>query len=220
MKSEACREVHMLSDWMQILLHEGSDQQKSTARYWEHLSQAAHSTDFLWQQIMLKLPSIRKQEETYNSVTILGGVTIPGNLTRILENGPRPCYEPPSSRCRLLGVIQELSEKVTQRDKERIIGDGAECVCNVSEGTILKPPIKRVANFLKDNYLTILELVKEGSFVVMPKGMFERKAIDAVAKNFITHDAKKQKCAAVKLLENFKLPQLSKALQDEKSESL
>lgn len=72
--------------------------------------------------------------------------------------------------------------------------------------------IKRTVSFFRDNELRLLLSDKEGGFVIAPSAVFNKKAIEAVNKNFILANEKAQKVKrkAISLLENIGLTKIVK----------
>ncbi|KAH7945372.1 hypothetical protein HPB49_010098 [Dermacentor silvarum] len=95
----------------------------------------------------------------------------------------------------LLALNRRIARKAELEDQERCLLDGVDCL----RRTVTKnaPPstavIKRVVSFFRDNELRLLLSDKEGGFVIAPAVVFNKKAIQAIDKNFILAKEKAQK---------------------------
>ncbi|KAH9367350.1 hypothetical protein HPB48_013684 [Haemaphysalis longicornis] len=92
----------------------------------------------------------------------------------------------------------------------------------VSDKPHKKLPFRKIVKCLKDEGLSIVEVDKEGGFVVMPLGIFYAKANEAIQKNFKPSQdiPKKQKAVVLRLLKNRNLEQLQKAVTKAKKSYL
>ncbi|KAH7945471.1 hypothetical protein HPB49_011182 [Dermacentor silvarum] len=82
--------------------------------------------------------------------------------------------------------------------------------------------MRRIAGYMKDSGHALMLADKDGSFVVMPQGLFGDKALAAVRKNFLISDEKPQgaKKKAVALLEDLKLDRIKKEVKNNKVHAL
>lgn len=112
--------------------------------------------------------------------------------------------------------MRQVGQRVPEKQRECVVGDGVDCLQRtVSEQPGKKKPLRKVVSHLKENNLAVLQADKEGGFVVMPAATFDRKATEAVKKNFKQADflPKKQKRLAVKLLKSMSLDSLRKIVE-------
>ncbi|KAH7972002.1 hypothetical protein HPB52_004990 [Rhipicephalus sanguineus] len=81
--------------------------------------------------------------------------------------------------------------------------------------------MRRIARYMKDSSHALMLADKDGSFVVMPQGLFEDKALAAV-KNFRISNVKppKAKKKPVALLEDLKLDRIRKEVKNNKVHAL
>ncbi|KAH8022438.1 hypothetical protein HPB51_024537 [Rhipicephalus microplus] len=122
-------------------------------------------------------------------------VHIPEEHRRVLQLGPKFCLEPHLRAIDKVALARSVSNKVKEEDKSRCITECVELLPR-SEGrkkrvVSLDPAI----DFFTTNGLRVLLSDKEGSFVVMPEGMFSEKAGAAVCKNFREVSEKPQEAA-------------------------
>ncbi|KAH7946510.1 hypothetical protein HPB52_000262 [Rhipicephalus sanguineus] len=89
---------------------------------------------------------------------------------------------------------------------------------NKKDGTRM---MRRIAKYMKDAGHALMLADKDGSFVVMPQGLFGDKALAAV-KNFRISDVKppKAKKEAVALLEDLKLDRIRREVKNNKVHAL
>lgn len=111
-------------------------------------------------------------------------------------------------------MVHKVADRVNEQDRERVIGDGVDCLSGTtSHMSKAKPPFGKIVSVLKQRELALVEADKEGGFVVMSEGMFQEKALVAIKKNFkaVMLLPKQQKSAALKMLKDLNLDGLSKA---------
>ncbi|KAH7936093.1 hypothetical protein HPB52_018121 [Rhipicephalus sanguineus] len=120
-----------------------------------------------------------------NGVTYLGDARIPAAVEHVLNKGPKCSFQPRSTRPELLSHVHRFGQRVQEQDQQRAIGDGIDCLMRtVSDRPVPRPPLGFVVDALKERKLMVLTSDKEGGFVVLPEGMYQNKALEAVHKNF------------------------------------
>lgn len=141
----------------------------------------------------------------------------------MLENGPKYSYQPSATRSQLVAIVRDVASRASEPDRERAIADGVDCLLRtVSDKPGKKPPIKKIVKCLKEEGLAVVEADKEGGFVLMPKGLFNAKAQEAIQKNFKPSNVlpKKQKSLALRLLKERNLKTLQKEVSKSVKDSL
>ncbi|KAH7931542.1 hypothetical protein HPB51_029816 [Rhipicephalus microplus] len=141
-------------------------------------------TELLWNSVRPTLPTRKKKRLPERPVVVMDDVHIPEEHKRVLQLGPKFCLEPHLRAIDKVALARSVSNKVKEEDKSRCITECVELLPR-SEGrkkriVSLDPAI----DFFTNNGLRVLLSDKEGSFVVMPEGMFSEKAGAAVCKNF------------------------------------
>ncbi|KAG0425992.1 hypothetical protein HPB47_026871 [Ixodes persulcatus] len=164
----------------------------------------------------MNLPPKKKSAATCaNNVTVLGDVSLPGDVRITLEKGPKYSYEPSSKQHELLGMVRRVANRVSEQDRERAISKGVDSLKHtVSREPRKQPPVRKIIDFMRDSGLTVVEADKEGGFVVMREDLFQDKALAAIKKNFkpVEFLPKKQKTAALRLLKDVNLEGVRKAV--------
>ncbi|KAH9374825.1 hypothetical protein HPB48_017660 [Haemaphysalis longicornis] len=120
-------------------------------------------------------------------------------------------------------MVRGVASRVSEQDRERAIGDGVDCLIRTeSDKPQKRPPFRKFVTCLQKEGLAIVEADKEGGFVVMPQGMFDAKAHEAIQKNFKPSVVlpKNQKAVVLRLLKNGNLEHLRKAVTKSKKCSL
>ncbi|KAH9378453.1 hypothetical protein HPB48_023143 [Haemaphysalis longicornis] len=122
-------------------------------------------------------------------VTCIGQVDLPASVEGILSCGPKFCTEPVETPVGMLTIVRKVADRVDADNKERCIAEGVDCLSS-REGSVRVPnSVKRATEFLRSNNLSLLLADKEGGFAFMPKTVYESKATEAVAKNFVKFDS-------------------------------
>ncbi|KAH7981929.1 hypothetical protein HPB52_001810 [Rhipicephalus sanguineus] len=146
--------------------------------------------EFLWQSVRAGFPARPRLTSAGNGVTYLGDARVPAAVEHVLNKGPKCSFQPRSTRPELLSHVHRFGQRVQEQDQQRAIGDGIDCLMRtVSDQPVPRPPLGK---------LMVLTSDKEGGFVVLPEGMYQNKALEAVHKNFkaVLFCPKKRKSAA------------------------
>lgn len=224
MNSEYWRQRRLYQDCLRCVIQDECCSLGETRKLQDYKRLSAHSTEFLWQRARLIFPVKSKGKSVeQNQVTVLGGARLPEDIKDILQKRPKYSYEPTTTRPRLLAMLREVADRSHTQDKERLIRDGVDCIIkNVSHSRKIRPLLLKVTKFLQDNNLTVMQLDKEGGFVVMPNGIFNEKALTAIAKNFkiVKSRETRKKSAALCMLKECHLESTARKLEKSKSRCL
>ncbi|KAH7969276.1 hypothetical protein HPB52_016464 [Rhipicephalus sanguineus] len=152
----------------------------------------------------------------------LGGTVLPPEVEKVLSRGPKYSVEAPVTKHELLATAHSIADKVHAEERERC---RQECVETVQSGYKKKDGtrmMRRIAGYMKESGHALMLADKDGSFVVMPQGLFGDKALAAVKKNFRISDVKppKAKQKAVALLEDLKLDWIRREVKNNKVHAL
>ncbi|XP_040079191.1 uncharacterized protein LOC115318693, partial [Ixodes scapularis] len=172
---------------------------------------AGDATEFLWQSIRPHLPTKKdKVPSQAGKFTILGDITIPPDVGKRLEVGPKFCYEPVLSPPELVTLAKKVAYRTVEEDRPRCI---SECVDNLQLPQKRGPvgPFRPLVEYMVTNGLRVLLSDKEGHFVVLPDGQYNEKARAAIEKNFrpVQVALKKTRDKAKNLCERLALTQLA-----------
>lgn len=107
-----------------------------------------------------------------------------------------------------------MSGRAAESEADRCIADGVDVLlqCKPSGSRV---PVRSTVAYLKDNALSLLPADKEGGFAVLPKGMFNSKALDAIEATFVRRNdvsLAKVKIEARKLCKRLSLGKLAQVV--------
>ncbi|KAH7965764.1 hypothetical protein HPB49_010582 [Dermacentor silvarum] len=204
LRSEIWRQVRLLYDWLKAVCYSRDASVVAERKFRSYRRLSAQTTEFWWTRLLLVLrsrPPHRKEktQPVSTGFQVLGNVTLPDEVAELLKNGPKFSTEPRIPAHELLALNRRIARKAELEDQERCLLDGVDCL----RRTVTKnaPPstavIKRVVSFFRDNELRLLLSDKEGGFVIAPAVVFNKKAIQAIDKNFILAKEKAQKTVSV-----------------------
>ncbi|KAH7940256.1 hypothetical protein HPB52_022576 [Rhipicephalus sanguineus] len=133
-----------------------------------------------------KLPRKKKKTVfTRQKVVTEATVTLPEQVTNVLQQGPKFCQEPVLFPVERLAQARRISHRVPEDVRLRCT---QECV-QVFSSAPVRPRnskgLKPVVDYLTSSHLCLLESDKEGSFVVIPEVSYVDKARAALQKNFV-----------------------------------
>lgn len=81
-----------------------------------------------------------------NVVTTLREDTVPDQLGRTLEKGPKYSFEPKLTAPRLLAMGGSIGDKAEDQDRERLVGEAVDCIVKYApSGKWSMPPIKNIS---------------------------------------------------------------------------
>ncbi|KAG0419899.1 hypothetical protein HPB47_003812 [Ixodes persulcatus] len=182
-------------------------------------------TEFLWERQRAVLPKkLQGQPGVKDNVVLLGDATVPTPVLNILEKGPKFATEPSVRPSELLALVRQVSAKTSEDNRDRCVH---ECVEGLIKGRDRRPlprmKLGPVVQLFNESKLKLLQSDKEGGFVVVPEGLFQERAGQAVLKNFrgVTGvELKKVKAQAVRLCGQFGLDSLKKSVSGAKGLNL
>lgn len=154
-------------------------------------------------------------------VCYLDGASVPPSVNALLKKGLKFTLEQRLPRHQLLATVRDLSTKLPVEEKERCLSEGLNNPMKQSSShgpsdNVLRP----VVRFLVDHNLSILQSDKEGGFAVLPNALFNKKANEAIAKNFkvVNEKPSRVRMKALKLLKRLNLESLAKAVRKSKGD--
>ncbi|KAG0429421.1 hypothetical protein HPB47_023653 [Ixodes persulcatus] len=187
LRTECQWQIRLYRECLHLRLRGGGDRSSCGGSRWRELSRTIDRTaDFFWQQTLpLLRASIpgRHPAATGNKVHKLGDVRLPKQVEQELSHAPKFAVEPRRSPPKLLSLVRQVSGRAAESEADRCIADGVDVLlqCRPSGSRV---PVRFTVAYLKDNALSLLPADKEGGFVVLPKGMFNSKASDAIEATF------------------------------------
>ncbi|XP_049268906.1 uncharacterized protein LOC119381959 [Rhipicephalus sanguineus] len=123
MRSEWQRQVRLYRDQLRHLL--GPSSSPHTRREFSRLTSS--STEFLWQQLSVPLRNqVQKSPVPTNPIHVVGDVTLPEHVQRVLGCGPKFAVEPQKSRPELLSMVRQVSKEVPEAEFDRSISEGLD----------------------------------------------------------------------------------------------
>lgn len=217
LRTECQRQIPLYRACLHLRLRAG-DRSSCGGSRWRELSRTIDRTaDFLWQQTLPLLGASipgRRPAATGNKVHKLGDVRLPKQVEQVLSHGPKFAVEPRKSPPELLSLVRQVSGRAAESESDRCIADGVDVLlqCRPSGSRV---PVRSTVAYLKDNALSLLPADKEGGFVVLPKGMLNSKALDAIEATFVRRNdvsLAKVKIEARKLCKRLSLDKLALAV--------
>uniref|UniRef100_L7LXN4 Tick transposon n=1 Tax=Rhipicephalus pulchellus TaxID=72859 RepID=L7LXN4_RHIPC len=212
LNSEWWNQVRFFKDclWVSCGL-QADDRRSSHQRFSEWMKVSRQLTEWLWNQVRLKLPAKKKPRLEEGTLMNLTNLCIPPHHESLLRNGPKfnVATSPPATE--LLAMSRRIASRVQEESKPVCV---AECVEALSKGAC-RPSgnrqIGRVVDFLSSSGLTAVVSDKEGFFVIMSEGMFSEKGGSAIDKNFrlVGQKPEQVRADAVKLLRKHSLDKLA-----------
>ncbi|KAL1478271.1 hypothetical protein MTO96_016455 [Rhipicephalus appendiculatus] len=80
---------------------------------------------------------------TLELVDVLGNVSLPDNVSKILGKGPKYSFDPGAQRHQLLGMTRRAATCTSFQDRERATSDAVSCVISKAGiGSTKKPPLR------------------------------------------------------------------------------
>ncbi|KAH7981806.1 hypothetical protein HPB52_001116 [Rhipicephalus sanguineus] len=145
-KAEYWRQVRLFQDFLRVILAEGTDQKYIDRSYNEYRKLAGQVTEFLWQRTRTSFPMVQKQAKTAsNNVTVLGNFSLPNNVRKILDKGPKYSFDPGAQRHQLLAMARRAATCTSFQERERATSDAVNCVMSkAATGSTRKPPLRMV----------------------------------------------------------------------------
>ncbi|XP_040066971.3 uncharacterized protein LOC115320030, partial [Ixodes scapularis] len=92
-----------------------------------------------------------------------------------------------------VALNRRVASKADKEDQERCLLEGVDCLLKCAPRTVRgggSNSLKGVITHFKDHELCLLHSDKEGGFVTLPRGTFNKKAAKAIEKNFAPVNAK------------------------------
>ncbi|KAH7955823.1 hypothetical protein HPB52_004067 [Rhipicephalus sanguineus] len=129
LRSEACRQVRFYSDCLQVVNRNELPLPSAQKRFLEDLRLASQTADFLWGNLVARLPRSRHQyPEQGKDVMVLGDASIPKNVADLLKLGPKFCEHPALDKTELLGLVRTAAGKARTDEVDRCIREGVDCL--------------------------------------------------------------------------------------------
>ncbi|KAH7951901.1 hypothetical protein HPB52_015193 [Rhipicephalus sanguineus] len=184
LRSEACRQVRFYTDCLQVVNRNELPLPSAQKRFLEDLRLASQTADFLWGNLVVRLPRSRHQyPEHGKDVKVLGDASIPKNVADLLKLGPKFCEHPALDKTELLGLVRTAAGKARTDEVDRCIREGVDCLPQkVKKGNTVK--LRSAVAVLREADLKLLLSDKEGGFVVVPRCLYKEKAHAAIDGNF------------------------------------
>ncbi|KAH7951944.1 hypothetical protein HPB52_015624 [Rhipicephalus sanguineus] len=129
LRSEAYRQVRFYSDCLQVVNRNELPLPSAQKRFLEDLRLASQTADFLWGNLVARLPRSRHQyPEQGKDVMVLGDASIPKNVADLLKLGPKFCEHPALDKTELLGLVRTAAGKARTDEVDRCIREGVDCL--------------------------------------------------------------------------------------------
>lgn len=122
-----------------------------------------------------------------NGLVVVRDVTIPGKISGLHKKGPKFNLEPNVLAHELLAISRKIASKTDSEERECCLLAGVDSLTRtIDKGSShrYRACTKEIVAFYNASDLRLLEVDKEGGFVVMKAKDFHEKAGQAVLKNF------------------------------------
>ncbi|XP_065288624.1 uncharacterized protein [Dermacentor albipictus] len=231
MRSELWRQVRLFQDWLRLLCYVDHPGWLAARKLASLMKTAAQLTEHHWRCLLNLLLSCLNNRDTTQgskrSVTVLGNVSLPENVTRLLQKGPKYGLEPGVPAHELIATNRKLAMKTrNEEDRDRCLLEGVDCLrkcsTNVLDAQNHRNVLNGVVSLFKRNNLMLVQADKETGFVVLPKGMFNEKAQVAINKNFepIKKSAVRVKTKFINFCRELNLDKLARDIANSRGSSL
>lgn len=182
------------------------------------------TTESLWRLTLKHLRSITPRKTRTQSLPlhVIGDISLPPGVRKVLSFGPKFAVEPRKSAPELLSLVRQVSQRASLTDVDRCISEGVD-VLSHHKHPVRPLSIKKVEAYLKEHSLSLLPADKEGGFVLMHKSEFGTKACAAVESVFQCHydiSLSTIKSRAKQLCNSLDLKQLASSIDRKKLSSL
>lgn len=167
----------------------------------------------------MTLPPRPKAKKGTGRVVLLGGAHIEEYDQEFLGLGPKFAFEPKLTATEKLAMTHSVANQVSEPNRSFCLKQCIDVVSKCSTRFSRDGQSRRLVNSFAASDLRLLVSDKEGSFVVMPAGMFQDKAVQAMQKNFkpVTCKPASVKKKALALLSDLKLERLRSLAKNSKS---
>ncbi|KAH6937774.1 hypothetical protein HPB50_004035 [Hyalomma asiaticum] len=89
-------------------------------------------TEFWWRYnlrwILGAVAKPKEPERRTGGLTVMGGASVPSNITNILQKGPKFGLEPCVPPHELAALNRRIAEKAPNEDRERCLSEGIDCI--------------------------------------------------------------------------------------------
>lgn len=227
LRSELWRQVRLFRDWIWALCHSTDPDWLALKKYRSCVRLAAQLTEANWNSMVRILcrsgeksaPVVKKR------VKVIGNANLPDDVEQLLAKGPKFCIPSHVPAHDLIAINRNIASKAKQDSRDQCLLEG---VVSLEKSVPKGPPrhsdrcVRRALSFLRANDLCLMQADKEGGFVVVEKGIFSEKALQAVSKNFAPVGKRevRVKTKFVDFCKKLELTLLAKSIQNSRGNSL
>ncbi|XP_072144907.1 uncharacterized protein [Dermacentor andersoni] len=119
---------------------------------------------------------------------VIGDVDLPNDVRHVLNKGPKFSHEPRIEAHEFLALNRRIAGKALEENRERCLLDGVDTLIRSTTSTntlTSKDSMGKVVSYFRKNRLRLLQADKDGGFVVLTEEEIQKRAGEAIAKNFI-----------------------------------
>lgn len=213
--------------WIWALCHSTDPDWLALKKYRSCVRLAAQLTEANWNSMVRILcrsgeksaPVVKKR------VKVIGNANLPDDVEQLLAKGPKFCIPSHVPAHDLIAINRNIASKAKQDSRDQCLLEG---VVSLEKSVPKGPPrhsdrcVRRALSFLRANDLCLMQADKEGGFVVVEKGIFSEKALQAVSKNFAPVGKRevRVKTKFVDFCKKLELTLLAKSIQNSRGNSL
>lgn len=122
-RSELWRQVRLYTDWLRVTCYAQYPGWIAQRRFQCLRREASHLTEIWWNcNLKSFLGAIGKSKTPVHgkgSLTVMGGASIPSNISNILQKGPKFGLEPSVPPHELMALNRNVAKKAPQEDRGR-----------------------------------------------------------------------------------------------------
>lgn len=135
-------------------------------------------TESLWWTYIPHLRTLpaKHKEPQGESVTLLGDTSLPVDIIKVLEKGPKFCTAPKTQGVHMLETIRDIAAKTQEDDRKRCVDDLVGVLLKTGPRCKNKLKISGLVDYFKRENFKLLVSDKEGGFVVCPGSVYLEKA--------------------------------------------
>ncbi|KAH7943045.1 hypothetical protein HPB52_004120 [Rhipicephalus sanguineus] len=122
-------------------------------------------SEFLWQNILCRLPKKNAPSCQVKNVQRIGSVDIPQKVEQVLGLGPKFSVAPKLDKTELIALVRGTASRAALVENDRVVAECVEALPARLTG-IRRPHLSSVVESLPRDDLKFLQADKDGGFVV------------------------------------------------------
>ncbi|XP_077548091.1 uncharacterized protein LOC144160811 [Haemaphysalis longicornis] len=171
LRSESLRQVRNFTDCLKVACTSTTNGLVNVKAFREWRRKANNLTEALWNYARPNLPKKQKKVGSEGRLLVPGEATVEERQQGVLKLGPKFCVEPRLDIVDRLALTRDVARYVPEKEKDRCLVECVDVVAKAPVRTRTKPSVSKVASYLVDNNLRVVQSDKEGMLVVLPDAL-------------------------------------------------